>query len=62
MRRCSRHGGEGSRRAVSAVWRGGDGGTFYRGGKTVVGRGDSRPGGGGALSRGGRLWKRRQGD
>jgi hypothetical protein len=27
-----------------------------------VGRGDGRPGGGGALSRGGRLWNRRQGD
>jgi hypothetical protein len=30
MRRCSTHGGEGTRRAASTVWRGGDGGTFYR--------------------------------
>jgi hypothetical protein len=47
---------------MSMVWRGGDGGAFYRGGEVVVGRGDGRPGGGGALSRGGQLWNRRQGD
>jgi hypothetical protein len=33
MRRCLRHGGEMRRRAASVVWRGGDGGTFYRGGQ-----------------------------
>jgi hypothetical protein len=59
MRRCLRCGGEGRRRAVSAVWRGGDRDTFYRGGEAVVGRGDDQPGGGGVLSRGGRLRKRR---
>jgi hypothetical protein len=31
---------------VGAVWRGGDGGTFYRGGEAAVGRGDSQPSGG----------------
>jgi hypothetical protein len=56
MRRCSRRGGEGRRRAVRVVWRGGDGGSFYRGGQAVVGRGDDQLGGGDALSRGGRLW------
>jgi hypothetical protein len=30
-RRCLRRRGEGRRRAASAVWRGGDRGTFYRG-------------------------------
>jgi hypothetical protein len=29
MRRCSTRGGEGRRRASSAVWRGGDGGAFH---------------------------------
>jgi hypothetical protein len=61
MRRCSRREGE-ERRAASAVWRGGDGGAFYRCGEAVVGRGDGRPGGGGALSRGGQLRKRSRGD
>jgi hypothetical protein len=56
MRRCSKRGGEGRRRAVRVVWRGGDGGSFYRGGQAVVGRGDDQLGGGDALSRGGRLW------
>jgi hypothetical protein len=32
-KRCSRHGGEGRRRAASAVWRGRDKGAFYRGGE-----------------------------
>jgi hypothetical protein len=57
MRRCSRCGGEGRRRVASTVWRGGDGVPFIG-----VGRGDGRPGGGGALSRGGWLRKRRRGD
>jgi hypothetical protein len=34
--------GEERRGAVGAVWRGGDGGTFDRGGEAVVGRGDGR--------------------
>jgi hypothetical protein len=38
--------GEERRGAASAVWRGGDRGTFYWGGETVVGRGDGRPSGG----------------
>jgi hypothetical protein len=45
-----------------AVLRGGDRGTFYWGEEAVVGRGDGRPSGGGALSRGGWLWKTRRGD
>jgi hypothetical protein len=28
------------------MWRGGDGGAFYRGGEAVVGRGDGQPSGG----------------
>jgi hypothetical protein len=35
---------------------------FYRGGDVVVGRGGGWPGGGGALSRGGRLRERRRED
>jgi hypothetical protein len=43
MRGCLRCGGEERRGAAGAVWRGRDGGTFYRGGEVVVGRGDGRP-------------------
>jgi hypothetical protein len=42
----SRCRGEERRGAVGAVWRGGDRGTFYRGGEAVVGRGDGLPSGG----------------
>jgi hypothetical protein len=45
MRGHSRCRGEERRGAVSAEWRGGDRGTFYRGGEAVVGRGDGRPSG-----------------
>jgi hypothetical protein len=40
MKRCSRHGGEERRREVRVVWRGGDGGAFYRLGEVVEGAGD----------------------
>jgi hypothetical protein len=51
MKRCLRCRGEGNRRAVSVVWRGGAGGPFYMGGEAMVGRGDGRLGGDGAVSR-----------
>jgi hypothetical protein len=34
------------RGAAGAVWRGRNGGAFYRDGEAVVGRGDGRPSGG----------------
>jgi hypothetical protein len=45
MRRCSRHGGEGRKRAASMVWRGKGGGTFYRLGEEGrrSGKGGRRP-------------------
>jgi hypothetical protein len=47
MRRCSTRGGEGRRRATSVVWRGGDGGAFYR--ATVVRQGEKTTVAGGVL-------------
>jgi hypothetical protein len=40
MKRCLRHGGEERRRAASAMWRGRDGGAFYRLEEAVEGTGD----------------------
>jgi hypothetical protein len=46
MRGRSRCRGEERRGVAGSVWRGRDGGVFYRGGEEVVGRGDGQPSGG----------------